>query len=452
MKSLSKNINSSTVKSTDELQDVMEKVLRLAKKQGADEASVAINHDTGFEVDVRMKEVETVAFSEDQGISINVYIGNSKGSASSSDISDDALNNMVRAAIEIAEVSASDPCFGLPDKELITNDHADLKLHFTWNLSPEEAIAMAVNCESQALEMDKRITNSDGVSVSTYDFSLGHANTYGFSNCLKSSRHSISCSLLAEDANGKQRDYDYTTSRSHLNLRSIEDLAKSTVKRTVSRLGAKPIKTQKVPVVFSSRISSGLFSSLISAVSGNTLYKKSTFLLDALHTKIFPDWVQVYEQPHLVSALGSSPFDAEGVPTRDNVFIKDGVLQQYVLNSYTARKLSLKTTANSGGVYNLTVDANIDTEQDILQKMGTGLLITELMGQGVNILTGDYSRGASGFWVENGEIKHPVEEVTIAGNLRQMFQDIVAIGADINPNIATRCGSVMIGEMMVAGN
>lgn len=452
MKSLSKNINSSTVKSTDELQDVMEKVLKLAKKQGADEASVAINHDTGFAVDVRMKEVETVAFSEDQGISINVYIGNSKGSASSSDISDAALNNMVLAAIEIAEVSASDPCFGLPDKELITNDYADLKLHFPWNLSPEEAIAMAVNCESQALEMDKRITNSDGVSVSTYDFSLGHANTYGFSNCLKSSRHSISCSLLAEDANGKQRDYDYTTSRSHLNLRSIEDLAKSTVKRTVSRLGAKPIKTQKVPVVFCSRISSGLFSSLISAVSGNTLYKKSTFLLDALHTKIFPDWVQVYEQPHLISALGSSPFDAEGVPTRDNVFIKDGVLQQYVLNSYTARKLSLKTTANSGGVYNLTVDANIDTEQDILQKMGKGLLITELMGQGVNILTGDYSRGASGFWVENGEIKHPVEEVTIAGNLRQMFQDIVAVGADINPNIATRCGSVMIGEMMVAGN
>lgn len=452
MKSLSKNINSSTVKSTDELQDVMEKVLKLAKKHGADEASVAINHDTGFAVDVRMKEVETVAFSEDQGMSINVYIGNSKGSASSSDITDDALNNMVRAAIEIAEVSASDPCFGLPDKELLTNDYTDLKLHFPWNLTPEEAIEMAVNCESHALQLDKRISNSDGVSVSTYDFSLGHANTYGFSNCLQSSRHSISCSLLAEDANGKQRDYDYTTSRAHVNLRSTEALAKSTVERTVSRLGAKPIKTQKVPVIFSSRISSGLFSSLISAVSGATLYKKSTFLLDALHTSIFPDWVQVYEQPHLVSALGSSPFDAEGVPTRDNVFIKDGVLQQYVLNSYTARKLSLKTTANGGGVYNLTVDANIDTEQDILKKMGTGLLITELMGQGVNILTGDYSRGASGFWVENGEIKHPVEEVTIAGNMRQMFQDIVAVGADINPNIATRCGSILIAEMMVAGN
>lgn len=452
MKSLSKNINSSAMKSTDELQDVMEKVLKIAKQQGADEASVAINHDAGFSVDVRMKEVETVAFSEDQGMSINVYIGNSKGSASSSDISIDALNNMVRAAIEIAEVSASDPCFGLPDRELLTNEYKDLQLYFPWDLSPEEAIEMAINCESQALLLDKRISNSDGVSVSTYDFSLGHANTYGFSNCLKSSRHSISCSLLAEDADGKQRDYDYTTSRSHLNLRGIDDLAKSTVQRTVSRLGAKPIKTQKVPVVFSSRISSGLFSSLISAISGSALYKKSTFLLDALHTKIFPDWLQVYEQPHLISALGSSPFDAEGVPTRENVFIKDGVLQQYVLNSYTARKLSLKTTANSGGVYNLTIDSNIDTEHDVLKKMGTGLLITELMGQGVNILTGDYSRGASGFWVENGEIIHPVEEVTIAGNLRKMFQDIVAIGADINPNIATRCGSVLIAEMMIAGN
>lgn len=452
MKSLSKNINSSTLKSTDELQDIMEKVLKLAKSQGADDASVAINHDSGFSVDVRMGEVETVAFSEDQGISINVYIGKSKGSASSSDISDNALNDMVRAAIEIAEVSAKDPCFGLPDKDLLTNEYEDLKLYFPWDLEPEKAISMAKYCESRALGLDKRISNSDGVSVSTYDFSLGHANTYGFSNTLRSSRHSISCSLLAEDSKGKQRDYDYTTSRDHTKLRDLDYLAGSTVERTVSRLGAKSIKTQKVPVIFSSRISSSLFSSLISAISGGNLYKKSTFLLDALNTQLFPDWFQVYEQPHLLSGLGSAPFDAEGIPTRNNIFIKNGVLQEYVLNTYTARKLGLETTANGGGVFNLTVDSNVETFADLLKKMDRGVLVTELMGQGVNILTGDYSRGASGFWVENGEIQHPVEEITIASNLRHMFKNIVGVSSDLNPNISTRCGSVMISEMMVAGN
>ncbi len=452
MKSLSKNINSSVLKSTDELQDIMDKVLKLAKSKGADEASVAINHDAGFAVDFRMGSVETVAFSEDQGMSINVYIGNSKGSASSSDISNEALNNMVQAAIEIAEVSADDPCFGLPDKELLTNEFTDLNLFFPWNILPEEAIEMARSCENIALNLDKRICNSDGVHVSTYEFSLGHANTYGFTNYMKSSRHSISCSLLAEDEKGKQRDYDYTTARNSKNLRSLDDLARTTVERTVSRLGAKRIKTQKVPVIFSSRISSGLFSSLISAISGGNLYKKNTFLLDALDTKIFPDWMQVYEKPHLLAGLGSASFDAEGVPTRENVFIKNGILKQYVLNTYSARKLGLQTTANAGGVFNLTVDSNAGILDDLLKKMGKGLLVTELMGNGVNILTGDYSRGASGFWVENGKIQYPVEEITIAGNLRQMFANIQAVGSDINPNISTRCGSVLISDMMVAGS
>lgn len=452
MKSLSKNINSSVLKSTDELQNIMDKVLKLAKNKGADEASVAINHDTGFSVDLRMGSVETVAFSEDQGMSINVYIGNSKGSASSSDISIEALNNMVQAAIEIAEVSADDPCFGLPDKELLTNDCVDLNLFYPWDILPDEAIEMAKLCESTALSLDKRITNSEGVHVSTYEFSLGHANTYGFTNHMKSSRHSISCSLLAEDSKGKQRDYDYTTSRNPLWLKSLDDLAKTTVERTVSRLGAQRIKTQKLPVIFSSRISSGLFSSFIAAISGGNLYKKNTFLLEALDTKIFPTWMQIYEKPHLLSGLGSSFFDAEGVPTRDNVFVENGVLKQYVLNTYSARKLGLKTTANSGGVFNLTVDANIESLDDLLKKMGKGLLVTELMGQGVNILNGDYSRGASGFWVEDGKIQFPVDEITIAGNLRQMFANIQAIGNDINPNISTRCGSVLISDMMIAGS
>lgn len=452
MKSLSKNINSSALKSTDELQDIMDKVLKLAKAKGADEAAVAINHDAGFGVDLRMGNVETVAFSEDQSMSINVYIGNSKGSASSSDTSMDALNNMVKAAIEIAEVSASDPCFGLPDKDLLTNEFSDLKLFFPWDISPEEAIEVARNCESTALSLDKRITNSDGVHVSTYDFSLGHANTYGFTSCVRSSRHSISCSLLAQDAKGKQRDYDYTTARDPRNLRSVDELADTAVSRTVMRLGAKKIKTQRIPVVFSSRISSGLFSSFIAAISGGNLYKKNSFLLDALGTEVFPNWVYIYEKPHLLSALGSASFDAEGVPTRDNVFIKNGILQQYVLNTYSARKLGLQTTANSGGVFNLTVDANAGSLDNLLKQLNKGLLITELMGQGVNILTGDYSRGASGFWVEDGKIQYPVEEITIASNLRQMFANIVAVGSDLNPNISTRCGSVLINDMMVAGS
>ena len=452
MKSLSKNINSSVLKSTDELQDIMNKVLKLAKSKGADEASVAINHDTGFSVDLRMGSVETVAFSEDQSMGINVYIGNSKGSASSSDISEDALNNMVQAAIDIAEVSADDPCFGLPDKKLLTNDYNNLNLFFPWHILPEEAIEMAKYCESTALSIDKRINNSDGVHVSTYEFSLGHANTYGFSNCTKSSIHSISCSLLAEDAKGKQRDYDYTSARNATKLRTLDDLAKTAAERTVSRLGAKRIKTQKSPVLFSSRISSGLFSSFISAISGGNLYKKNTFLLDSIDSQIFPDWMQIYEKPHLLSGLGSASFDSEGVPTRDNVFIQDGVLKQYVLGTYSARKLGLETTANAGGVFNLTVDANAGLFDDLLKKLDTGFLVTELMGQGVNILTGDYSRGASGFWVENGKIKFPVEEVTIAGNLRQMFANIKAVGRDINPNIPTRCGSVLISDMMIAGS
>lgn len=452
MKSLAKNINSSALKSPDEMQNIMNKVLKIAKHKGAEEASVAINHDTGFAVDLRMGSVETVAFSEDQGMSINVYIGNSKGSASSSDISEDALNNMVQAAIDIAQVSADDPCFGLPDKELLTNDYIDLNLFFPWDITPDAAIEMAKLCESQALNLDKRITNSDGVHVSTYEFSLGQANTYGFTNYTQSTRHSISCSLLAEDENGKQRDYDYTTSRNPKWLNSLENLAKNTVARTVRRLSPQRVKTQKLPVIFSSRIASSLFSSFISAISGGNLYKKNTFLLDSLETDIFPSWVQIYEMPHILSGLGSACFDIEGVPTRNNVFIKDGVLKQYVLNTYSARKLGLKTTANAGGVYNLTVDANFETLEDLLKKMDKGILVTELMGQGINILTGDYSRGASGFWIENGIIQYPVEEITIAGNLQQMFANIQGIGKDLNPNISTRCGSVLIAEMMVAGS
>ena len=451
MRTIPQNINRDQVKSTEKLSELMRDVLARARLQGATDASVAVNHDRGFSIDARMGEVETVAFSEDNAVSICVYKGFRKGGASSTDTSPAALDAMITAAIDIANVSAADSCFGLAEKELMGTDHADLDLCHSWSITPLEAIELALNCEKQALAMDKRISNSDGVNVSTYTFCHGYANSHGFVDVVNSSRHSISCSLIAKEGEAMQRDYDYTTARNAKNLLPIELLAGSAVMRAVSRLGASPIKTQKVPVLFSSRLSSGLFSSFIGAISGSNLYRKNSFLLDSIGHQIFPKGTRIYDQPYLLGALGSALFDGEGVQTRNNVWVEDGKLCQYVLSSYSARKMGLKTTANSGGVFNLTIDPNAGDLNDLLRKMDRGLLVTELMGSGVNGLTGDYSRGASGFWVEGGQIQYPVEQITIAGNLKDMFGSIIAIGNDINPNLATRCGSVLIEEMMVAG-
>ncbi|MDI9819160.1 MULTISPECIES: metalloprotease PmbA [unclassified Legionella] len=452
MRTLAKNNNRVAVKSTRNLSDLMQEVLRRAKVQGATDAMVSVNHDDGFSVDVRMGAVETVAFSEDKGISLVVYFGHRKGAASSTDTSPAALDSLVTAACEIARVSAEDPCFGLADRELMANQYPDLDLYHPWAIDPAKAIEMALACESQALSLDKRIINSDGVNVSSYAFCNGFANTYGGEGIVQSTRHSVSCSLIAKQGELMQRDYDYTTARHADALSSLEQLAQSTVARATSRLGAKQVKTQKAPVLFSSRVSSSLFSSFITAISGANLYRKNSFLLDSLGKEIFPPALKIYEQPHLLRGLGSSPYDGEGVPARNNVFVEKGILESYVLGSYSARRLGLKTTANSGGVHNLTIDATAGGLEDLLGKMYTGLLVTELMGQGVNGLTGDYSRGATGFWVENGQIQYPVEEITIAGNLKDMFKAIVAVGSDINPNIATRCGSVLLEEMMIAGH
>jgi PmbA protein len=451
MPTIPQKSNRGQLKSKEELSILMQNILTSARLQGASDACVSVNHDCGFSVDVRMGEVETVAFSEDNGISVVVYHGSRKGSASSTDRSAAAIEAMVKAAIDIAHVSAADSCFGLPDKDLMSNDYPDLDLCHSWSITPEEAIDLACRCEAQALAMDKRISNSDGVNLSTYTFCHGYADSHGFLGVVDSSRHSISCSLIASEGGGMQRDYDYTTARHAQNLMSIELLASSAVKRAVSRLGAKKLKTQTVPVLFSSRISSGLFSSFISAISGSNLYRKNSFLLDSIGQSLFPKTLRIYDQPHIIGGLGSSPFDGEGLVTRNNVWVEGGQICQYALSSYSARKLGLKTTASSGGVFNLTIDPTAGDLQSLIKTMGTGLLVTELMGQGVNILTGDYSRGASGFWVENGEIQYPVEEITIAGNLKEMFQGIIAVGNDVNPNIATRCGSVLIEKMMVGG-
>lgn len=452
MRTLPQVTNRGQLKSTEELSSVMQDILARAHHQGASGACVSINHDCGYSIDVRMGEVETVAFSEDNGVSITVYRGQRKGSASSTDTSPAALDAMVTAAIDIADVSAQDPCFGLADKALMNDQYPNLDLCHPWSITPPEAIEIVLNCERQALSMDQRIVNSDGVNLSTYTFSHGYANSHGFLGIVDSSRHSISCSLIAKAGTMMQRDYDYTTARHVKDLLPIEQLAESAVKRAVSRLGAKKIKTQKVPVLFSSRLSSGLFSSFIGAISGANLYRKNSFLVDSIGQQVFPKNIRIYEEPHLIGQLGSSPFDGEGVLTRNNIWVDEGKICQYVLSSYPARKMGLKTTANSGGVFNLTVDPTAGDLSGLLQMMGKGLLVTELMGQGVNGLTGDYSRGASGFWVEGGKIQYPVEEITIAGNLKDMFRGILAIGNDLNPNISTRCGSVLIDQMMVAGS
>jgi PmbA protein len=452
MGTLGEHNNSAAVKSTNNLTELMDDVLERAKAQGATDAMVSVNHDSGYSVDVRMGDVETVAFSEDKALSLVVYIGHRKGSASSTDTSPKALDALVRAAYDIALVSAEDPCFGLADKELINNKAPDLDLYHPWSITPPEAIEKALACETEALSLDKRITNSDGVNFSTYAFCNGFANTLGAHGVIQGTRHSISCSLIAKEGESMQRDYDYTTARRSVDLNSLDNLAKTAVERATGRLNARKVKTQKVPVLFSSRVSSGLFASFINAISGGNLYRKNTFLLDSIDQQVFPANIRIYEQPFLARGLGSSPFDSEGIPTRNNLFVEEGIVRQYVLGSYSARRLGLKTTANSGGVYNLTIDPTAGDLQDLLRKMNKGLLVTELMGQGINGLTGDYSRGAAGFWVENGEIQYPVEEITIAGNLKEMFKAIAAVGTDLNPNISTRCGSVLIEEMMIAGH
>ncbi len=446
MRNLSQQINRKTA-----LEQLMGAVLDRSYANGATDAAVSVNHDEGFGVDVRMGGIETVAFSEEKGVAVTVYIGQQKGSATSSDTSDAALDAMVEAACDIAKVSAKDPCFGLPDEGLIEMQYPDLNLFHPWALSPEKAGELALACETRALELDKRIHNSDGANVSTYSFCHGYANTRGFSGVIESTRHSLTCSLLAEAHGSMQRDYAYTTARTADKLMSGDDLAALAVERTVNRLSSRQLDTQKVPVLFSSRVSSSLMGAFIQAVSGSSLYRKHSFLLDSLGETIFPENMTIFEDPHLLCGLGSSPFDGEGLITRPNVFIQDGVLQQYVLGSYSARKLGLKTTANSSGVHNLTVKPTAGNLDELIQTMHRGLLVTELMGQGVNGITGDYSRGAAGFWVEDGKIQYPVDEVTVAGNLKDMFRRIVAVGSDINPSISTRCGSILIEEMTLAG-
>ena len=436
-----------------QLQEMSETVLRLAKDAGASAAEAEVSLGFGQNVSVRMNETETIEYNRDKGVSVSVYFGQQKGHASTSDLSPQALQDTVAAACNIARYTAKDEFCGLADAALMAKNIPDLDLHHPWDITVDGAIELAKVCESEARGVDTRITNSEGASVSTYEGMFAYANSHGFNGGYASSRHSLSCSVIADDGqDNMQRDYWYSTARSADDLESAQHVGRLAGERTVRRLGSQRIKTAQVPVMFDASISSGLISHLISAISGGSLYRKSSFLLDSLGKQVMSPLVTIEEQPHLLRGLASAPFDNEGVATTPRTLVKDGVLQAYVLSSYSARKLGMQSTGNAGGNHNLIVSHGDLDFNAMLKTMGTGLLVTELLGHGINMVTGDYSRGAAGFWVENGVIVHAVEEITIAGNLADMFKQIVAIGNDVLVQGSKQVGSVLIENMTVAGD
>jgi PmbA protein len=436
-----------------QLQEMSETILRLAKDAGASAVEAEVSLGFGQNVSVRMNETETIEYNRDKGVSVSVYFGQQKGHASTSDLSPQALKDTVAAACNIARYTAKDEFCGLADAGLMAKNIPDLDLHHPWDLTVDAAIELAKACESEARSVDTRITNSEGASVSTYEGMFTYANSHGFNGGYASSRHGLSCSVIADDGqDNMQRDYWYSTARSADDLESAQYVGRLAGERTVRRLGSQRIKTAQVPVMFDASLSSGLISHLISAISGGSLYRKSSFLLDSLGKQVMSPLVTIEEQPHLVRGLASAPFDNEGVTTVPRTLVKEGVLQGYVLSSYSARKLGMKSTGNAGGNHNLIVSHGDLDFNAMLKTMGTGLLVTELLGHGINMVTGDYSRGAAGFWVENGVIVHAVEEITIAGNLADMFKQIVAIGNDVLVQGSKQVGSVLIENMTVAGD
>ncbi len=435
-----------------QLQEMSADVLRRAKDAGATAAEAEISLGFGQNVSVRMGETETIEYNRDKGVSVTVYFGQQKGHASTSDLSPQAIQDTVSAACNIARYTAKDEFCGLADADLMAKDIPDLDLYHPWALSVDDAISLAKECEASAREVDVRITNSEGASVSTYEGMFAYANSHGFNGGYATSRQGMSCSVIAEEADSMQRDYWYTTARSAKDLDSAAAVGRLAGERTVRRLGSKRIKTAQVPVLFEASLASGLISHLISAISGGNLYRKSTFLLDSLGKQVMSSQITIEEQPHLLKGLASSPFDNEGVATKPRTLIKEGVLNGYMLSSYSARKLGMQSTGNAGGNHNLIVSHGDLDLNGLLKMMGTGLLVTELLGHGINMVTGDYSRGAAGFWVENGVIVHPVEEITIAGNLQTMLKQIVAVGNDVLVQGSKRVGSILIENMTVAGD
>jgi PmbA protein len=436
-----------------ELKSIVTESLKLAQGRGATQAEADVSLQKGLTTTVRLGEVETVEYQRDRGMGITVYFGKRKGSASTADLSGKAVAETVEKACDIARYTAEDECAGLADPEELAREIPDLDLDHPWDLSPEQAVETARACEAAGRVVDTRITNSEGASVGSHRGVRVYGNSHGFLEGFASTSHSVSCVLLAQVGEDMQRDYWYSSTRDARDLESAESIGRKAGERAVLRLGARRIATQKARVLYAPEVARGLIGHLLGAIRGSSQYRKSSFLLGAAGQQVLPDFLTLRERPHIRKALGSSPFDSEGVATRDRDIVKDGVLQGYVMGSYSARKLGLKTTGNAGGTHNLLVEpkgGGVPVEQ-LMKQLGTGLLVTELMGQGVNGVTGDYSRGASGYWVENGVAAYPVHEITIAGNLKDMYKNIAAVGSDIDVRGGVRVGSVLLSEMTIAG-
>lgn len=434
-----------------ELEDVVARALEVARAAGATGAEIGLAVDAGLSVSVRLGEVESLEYQRDRGLGVTVYVGQRKGSASTGDLSPEAVAETVRKAISIASFTAADPCAGLPDVGDMAVAIPDLDLAHPWPVSAEEAVEIARRCEAAALAVDARLVNSEGGSVSTHAGLRVFGNSHGFLASYPGTHHSVSCSVLGQQGEDMQRDYWYTTARDWRALEEAEAVGRVAGERTVRRLGARRLATCKAPVLYVPELARGLVGHFLGAIRGGSQYRESSFLLGASGETLFPSFVQLSERPHLRGALGSAPFDAEGVATQDREWVRDGVLQGYILDTYSARRLNLRTTGNAGGTHNLRVAPGTANLEALLRQMGRGLMVTELLGQGVNGVTGDYSRGASGFWVEGGEIAFPVHEVTIAGNLREMYRRVVAIGADVDTRGSLQTGSWLLDEMTIAG-
>ncbi len=434
------------------LRTLVSDVLSEALRQGASAAEASASVSQGLSVNVRLGSVETVEHTRDKGLAITVYFGHKGGSASTSDLGLEAVRSTVRAAASIARYTAADECSGLADAASLAQSIPDLDLYHPWDPGADRAIEIAAECEQAARTADARIRNSEGASVSSHEGLEVYGNTNGFLGAVTATRHALSCAVVAQDDTGMQRDYWYTVARDAHDLESLESVGRQAATRAVRRLDARQLSTRQTPVLYEAPVASSLLSHFVGAVRGTSLYREASFLLGQLDKHVFAPWVRVYEQPHLKKGLGSAPFDNEGVATRDRDLVRDGVLLGYVLDSYSARKLHMETTGNAGGVHNLAIQPGSDDFPALLARMHTGLLVTELIGFGVNTVTGDYSRGAAGFWVENGEIQYPVEEITIAGNLREMFRQIVAVGRDVDLRGNIRTGSILVENMTLAGS
>ena len=434
-----------------ELEALIDSALQEARRIGASAADAAVSVDSGLSVTVRLGEVETLEYHRDRGLGITVYLGQRKGSATTSDLSAAAVSETVAKAVSIARYAAEDAYAGLPDPELLAMDYPDLDLYHPWALEADEAIELARASESAALSYDQRITNSEGASIGTHSGVKVYGNTLGFIGGYPSTYYSLSCVVVGNQDEQMERDYWYTASRYREGLEDAASVGRTAAERTVRRLGATRLATTRAPVLFVPELARGLIGHFLGAIRGSSQYRKSSFLLDSAGTQVFPSFIELDERPHVPRALGSAPFDAEGCRTHDRAVVHNGVVDGYILNTYAARKLGLKSTGNAGGVHNLLLAPGPDDFDALMRRMGRGLVVTELMGQGVNGVTGDYSRGAAGFWVENGAIVRPVNEITIAGNLKDMLRRIVAVGADVDRRGSLQTGSILVEEMTIAG-